>query len=150
MKQQKEWLNCILQTRRIEMFQWKGEEVHKHPQTNIRNGPVPLTTHCPHRSFGMEMTSYYTCSYTLACNHFKMDAENLKTKFHGAWWFKKGNCTLQWLLRLRQEWQTQDIWASYLSNEAVRGRVWGGAAIWTFETAFPLCILPLKYERERN
>ncbi len=45
MKQQKEWLNCILQTRRIEMFQWKGEEVHKHPQTNSRNGPVPLTSH---------------------------------------------------------------------------------------------------------
>ncbi len=41
-------------------------------------------THCTHRGFGMEMMSYYTCSYTLACNRFKMDAENLKTKFHGA------------------------------------------------------------------
>lgn len=48
-------------------------------------------------------------------------------------------------------------WQSYLPNEAVGGCVWGGAAIWAFETALPLCTLPLKAgtwerkrERERN
>lgn len=151
MKQQKEWLNCILQTWRIEMFQRKGEDVHKHPQTNSTNCPVPLTSHTVHTEGSVwKWRATIHCSYKLACNHFKMDAENLKTQFHGAWWFKKEICNLQWLLRLRQEWQTQDIWASYLSDEAVRGCVWGGATIWTFKTAFPLCILPLKHERERN
>lgn len=44
-------------------------------------------------------------------------------------------------------------WPSYLSDEAVGGCVWGGAAIWSFETALPLCILPLKegiLEREKE
>lgn len=69
-------------------------EVHKHPQTNSRNyRPVPLTSHCPHRKarYGNDW-SYCTCSYKLACNCFKMDAENLKIKFHGAWRFKNDFC----------------------------------------------------------
>lgn len=152
MKQQKEWLNCILQTRRIEMFQWKGEVVYKHPQTNSRNyRPVPLTSHCPHRKarYGNDW-SYCTCSYiSWHVTVLKWMLRTWKLNFMVHDGSKRGtvpyNDFCNW-----GKWQRQDIWTPYLSDEAVRGCVWGGAAIWTFETAFPLCILPLKHERERN